>query len=217
MDKNAIGAFALGIILTAAIIQLAPMLTDLHDSHENGEHESEIESPYAGEESRGIKSLSEDDINGLLAGAGTPFGGMAKPAELNGYPGPRHVLDAVEAEQFNLTDEQQKFVEDLYQSMLNQSIPLGEQIIAVEKEMDDAFSNGTITSENLSSWVNQSVSLYGQLRIVHLETHLTMVEILTPEQVEQYNELRGYTSDDPCNNVPDGHDEQMWREHNNCD
>jgi hypothetical protein len=44
-----------------------------------------------------------------------------------------------------------------------------------------------------------------------------MVEILTPEQVEQYNELRGYTSDDPCNNVPDGHDEQMWREHNNCD
>jgi Spy/CpxP family protein refolding chaperone len=142
---------------------------------------------------------------------------MAKPAELNGYPGPRHVLDAVEAEQFNLTDEQQKFVEDLYQSMLNQSIPLGEQIIAVEKEMDDAFSNGTITSENLSSWVNQSVSLYGQLRIVHLETHLTMVEILTPEQVEQYNELRGYTSDDPCNNVPDGHDEQMWREHNNCD
>jgi Spy/CpxP family protein refolding chaperone len=217
MEKNAIGAFALGIILTAAIIQLAPMLTDMHDSHENGEYESEIEFPYAGQESRGIKSLSEDDINGLLAGAGTPFGGMAKPAELNGFPGPKHVLDAVEAEQFNLTDEQQKFVEDLYQSMLNQSIPLGEQIIAVEKEMDDAFSNGTITSENLSSWVNHSVSLYGQLRIVHLETHLTMVEILTPEQVEQYNELRGYTSGDPCNNVPDGHDEQTWREHNNCD
>lgn len=217
MEKNIIIAFALGIILSAAIIQLGPLLGDLHDSHEGGEHESEIESPYAGQESRGIKALSEDDINGLQAGAGTPFGGMAKPAELNGYPGPRHVLDAVEAGQFNLTDEQQITVEELYQSMLNQSIPLGEQIIAVEKEMDDAFANGTITNENLSSWVNQSVSLYGQLRIVHLETHLEMVEILTPEQVEEYNELRGYTSDDPCNDVPDGHDEQLWREHNNCD
>ena len=202
--------------MTTAIIQLGPFMAGLHDEHD-GEHESDIESPYVGQESRGIKALSEDDINGLLAGAGTPFGGMAKPGELNGYPGPRHVLDAVDAGQFNLTEEQQTLVEDLYQSMLSQSVPLGEQIIAVEKEMDDAFSNGTITTENLTSWVNQSVSLYGQLRIVHLETHLTMVDILTPEQVGQYNELRGYTSDDPCNNVPDGHDEQQWREHNNCD
>ncbi len=193
-------------------------MSGLHDSHDD--NEDNLESPYVGQETRGIKALSQDDVNGLLAGAGTPFGGMAKPAELNGYPGPRHVLDAVEAEQFNITNEQLILVEELYQSMLNKSIPLGEQIIAVEKEMDDAFSNGTMTMDNLSTWLNESTSLYGQLRFVHLETHLTMVDILTAEQVEQYNEFRGYTSDDPsdvCNNVPEGHDEQQWRQHNNCD
>src|SRR5262249_1929289 len=45
--------------------------------------------PYAGQQSRSIKALSEDDIAALLKGAGI---GLAKAAELNGYPGPAHVL-----------------------------------------------------------------------------------------------------------------------------
>ncbi len=77
--------------------------------------ESAIYSQYAGQEIRGIKALSQDDIEGLLAGAGTPFGGMAKPAELNGYPGPRHVLDAVEAGEFKLTSDQEEQIEALYE------------------------------------------------------------------------------------------------------
>ena len=76
-------------------------------------NESVIQSPYVGQETRGIKALSQADIEGLLAGAGTPFGGMAKPAELNGYPGPRHVLDAVEAGEFDLTTDQREQVEVL--------------------------------------------------------------------------------------------------------
>ena len=80
-------------------------------------NESAVDSPYAGQESREIKALSQQDIEGLLAGAGTPFGGMAKPAELNGYPGPRHVLDAVEAGGFELTSEQQEQIEAVYEEM----------------------------------------------------------------------------------------------------
>ena len=37
-----------------------------------------------------IKSLSQDDQSALLAGRGM---GLARPAELNGYPGPAHVLE----------------------------------------------------------------------------------------------------------------------------
>jgi hypothetical protein len=77
--------------------------------------EGAIHSPYAGQELRGIKALSQEDIEGLLAGTGIPFGGMAKPAELNGYPGPRHVLDAVEAREFELTSGQQEQIEALYE------------------------------------------------------------------------------------------------------
>ena len=44
---------------------------------------------YAGQQARSIKSLSDDEIAALRKGEGM---GMAKAAELNGYPGPAHVL-----------------------------------------------------------------------------------------------------------------------------
>lgn len=131
---------------------------------------------------------------------------MAKPGELNGYPGPRHVLDAVEAGEFELTSEQQNQVETLYAEMRGEAVVLGEQIIEAEQTLDDT----------LQELVFASAALYGRLRIVHLKYHLAMVEILTPEQVAQYNELRGYLSDDPCGNIPEGHDPELWKMHNNC-
>lgn len=183
------------------------------------ENQSAIRSPYAGQEARGIKSLSQDDIEGLLAGAGTPFGGMAKPAELNGYPGPRHVLDAIEAGEFEVTDEQQTQIQNLYDEMKAQAITLGEQIVAIEQKIDDDFTNKTVTEERLRSNISESARLYEQLRFVHLKYHLSMVDILTPEQVTKYNTLRGYIGDenDPCENVPEGHDPEMWKMHNNCE
>jgi hypothetical protein len=50
-------------------------------------------SKYIGQENRIIKSLSSEDIESLETGTGDAFGGMARLAELNGYPGPRHILD----------------------------------------------------------------------------------------------------------------------------
>ncbi|MBL4876875.1 MAG: hypothetical protein JKY10_10340, partial [Cohaesibacteraceae bacterium] len=46
-------------------------------------------SHYAGEENRAIKSLSNADIAELKRGGGW---GLAKAAELNGVPGPSHLL-----------------------------------------------------------------------------------------------------------------------------
>src|SRR5262245_12308395 len=46
--------------------------------------------PYAGMQHRGIKALSEQQIADLRAGKGM---GLALAAELNGYPGPIHVLE----------------------------------------------------------------------------------------------------------------------------
>lgn len=204
--------FIVGLILTA--ILTSALLTACAS---NSDEESAIHSPYVGQEQRGIKALSQDDIEGLLAGSGTPFGGMAKPAELNGYPGPRHVLDAVEAGEFEVTDEQLAQIEALYEEMQSEAIALGTQIVDLEKAIDDAFANGTITEEFLQENVTASAELYGQLRIVHLKYHLQMVDILTADQVAQYNELRGYISGDPCDNVPEGHDPEMWNLHNNCE
>jgi hypothetical protein len=40
--------------------------------------------------------------------------------------------------------------------------------------------------------------------------------MVTADQIDEYNRLRGYFSDDPCANIPVGHDPQMWKMHNNC-
>lgn len=55
---------------------------------------------YAGFHSREIKALSASDVEGLQQGRGM---GLALPAELNGYPGPMHVLEL--ADELNLTEE----------------------------------------------------------------------------------------------------------------
>ena len=47
------------------------------------------QSPYAGDQTRTIKSLSPADVDALTNGTGM---GMAKAGELNGYPGPAHIL-----------------------------------------------------------------------------------------------------------------------------
>jgi Spy/CpxP family protein refolding chaperone len=205
------------IIIVGAIIWQRQFSTTQKNEPPNANDEtSAIHSPYAGQELRGIKTLSQDDIEGLLAGTGTPFGGMAKPAELNGYPGLRHVLDAVEAVELKISDKQKQQIEKLYQEMKAEAIKLGQQIIGLEKEIDDAFSNKNVTEELLKEKITQSAELYGQLRVVHLKYHLSMVDILTQQQIDEYNELRGYTSGDPCENIPSEHDPEMWKLHNNC-
>ncbi|HIG52240.1 hypothetical protein CXT76_01895 [Candidatus Parvarchaeota archaeon] len=173
-------------------------------------------SPYVGQETRGIKSLSQQDVEGLLIGTGTPFGGMAKLAELNGYPGPRHVLDL--ADELELTNSQENQIELVYNEMNSEAIILGGEIISTEQELDNSFDGDSITSDYLEDKIDESAKIYGELRNVHLQAHLKMIDILTYEQVQKYNKLRGYSSnEDPCENVPEGHDPIMWRMHNNCE
>lgn len=184
----------------------------------NNTEKNNLISPYAGQElEREIKALSQDDVNGLLNGEGTPFGGMAKPAELNGYPGPRHVLDAHNAGEFKLEDKQYEQINKLYEDMKTEAIELGKQIINLEEEIDNSFVNKIMTEEFLDEKISKSAELYGKLRFVHLKYHLYTTEILTSDQIKKYNELRGYTSNkNPCEYVPEGHNPGMWKLHNNC-
>jgi hypothetical protein len=166
------------------------------DGHTDGISSSDTSfsriSPYARQEQRDIKSLSDNDVQSLRNGTGEAFGGMAKLAELNGYPGPRHVLDM--ASELQLTDRQRMEIELIYQNMSNNAKNIGVAIIALERDMDRALANKTITEENLKLMLDKSADLYGQLRFVHLSTHLDTVQTLTIEQVQMYNKIRGYDS-----------------------
>lgn len=168
-------------------------------------------SKYVGQEKREIKSLSEFDIEELKNGGGW---GLAKAAELNGVPGPAHLLEM--KKEIGLNPEQIEKIEILYQKMKKQAIPLGVQLIELERKLNNHFANGTITEKLLHELLEQIAQVRKHLRYVHLSTHLKTPNILTAEQIDLYNKLRGYSSDDPCKNVPEGHDPEMWKRHHNC-
>lgn len=138
-----------------------------------------------------IRGISEEDIDGYRTGAGL---GFALPAELNGYPGPRHVLDF--SEELKLNTDQLEEIQSLYDEMLPQAIDLGEQILQAEAELELAFREETITSVYLATQLDLIGDLRSDLRYVHLSTHLSTITILTPHQIQQYNALRGYEDAD---------------------
>ncbi len=69
-------------------------------------------SPYAGQEKREIKAISVEDIEGYLTGQGM---GFAKAAELNHYPGPKHVLEL--AGELSLEEKQIDKTKKIYNRM----------------------------------------------------------------------------------------------------
>src|ERR1700677_3158556 len=93
--------------------------------------------PYAGQQNRTIKALSDEDVAALRKGEGM---GMAKAAELNGCPGPAHVLAL--ARQLSLTDEQSRQVQVVFERMNAAARSLGGDVIAHERTLDQLFAEG---------------------------------------------------------------------------
>jgi Spy/CpxP family protein refolding chaperone len=148
-------------------------------------------SPYAGEETRPIKSLSQEQIDGYLSARGM---GLAKAAELNGYPGPMHVLQL--KDQLSLTAQQVQETQRAFDEMKSRATELGRTIVQRERDLDDAFARRTIDEKTLNETVNEIGRLGAELRATHLRAHLRMREVLTPRQIEEYDELRGYRKQD---------------------
>lgn len=150
---------------------------------------SAAESPYAGQEKRAIKALSEQEIQDYLNGSGM---GTSKAAELNHYPGPRHVLD--EAVALGLSAEQTSKVREVHAGMQSDARRIGSQIVDKEAELESLFANQHADADNVRKVVTALANLQADFRLVHLNAHLRMHEILSPEQIAMYDKLRGYGS-----------------------
>lgn len=148
------------------------------------------EAPYAGWDGRAIKALSAGQIDDLQSGRGM---GLALPAELNGYPGPLHVLDL--ADQLELTAHQQAEAQRLFDAMQAQAIVLGEQMIAGEAALDRLFALGTASEAAILAAAVEAGRAQGALRGHHLRYHVAMREVLSPHQLMRYQQLRGYAVD----------------------
>lgn len=167
--------------------------------------------PYAGFDEREIKSLSDQDIAELRRGGGW---GLALPAELNGLPGPAHLLEL--KDELALSSDQVAEIVALFEKMRAEAIAAGQEFITAEAAVSLAFEDSAISEEELAILLNKAAEARAELRMVHLSRHLATPALLTDEQIRRYSVLRGYT-DDSCANVPEGHDATLWRRHNGCD
>ncbi|NNC99507.1 MAG: hypothetical protein HKN85_04945 [Gammaproteobacteria bacterium] len=166
---------------------------------------------YSGQQHREIKSLSQDDIEDLLNGRGW---GLAKPAELNGLPGPVHVLEL--KSELGLSALQISAIQLVYEAMRQEAKTLGQRYVDQERKLERLLLDSSVTDVQLGEQIQVNARTHGELRFTHLRAHLEMHSILSAAQIDRYNHLRGYGSDNPCENPPDGHDVGMWKKHNNC-
>ena len=167
---------ALSLILCLAIVGPTAVVAQEH------EH-----SPYAGHEKSEIPSLSPKELADLSAGAGM---GLARAAELNHYPGPKHVLQL--ADSLGLSSEQREQVSAIQEAMHTRAVELGASIIEAERSFGLRFRHGHIDSAAVREATADIGRLQAELRYVHLAAHLTTRAVLDAPQVQAYDRLRGY-------------------------
>lgn len=146
---------------------------------------------YAGIGSREIAALSPERVADLLAGEGA---GYALAAELNQYPGPRHVLEL--AEELRLSVDQHRRILQVRAQMREDAVHLGRRLVGLERELDDSFGSGAITPGGIAELTAAISHVEGRLRAVHLVAHVATRSVLTEEQISMYDRLRGYDEED---------------------
>lgn len=152
-------------------------------------------SAYTAEDGRTIKALSAERVAGLLAGDGL---GYAMAAELNGYPGPRHALDL--ADSLTLTRAQVEKVEAVFQGMRSEAVAAGGELVRVERRLDSLFASTTASEEAVRVLTEEAGRVEARVRSAHLTAHVRTAEILTAEQIQEYDRLRGYGLRKPIEN-----------------
>jgi hypothetical protein len=145
------------------------------------------QSPYAGWTDRDIKALSVEQVRQLEDGDGM---GLALPAELNRYPGPKHVLEL--ADSLGLSAAQFAAIGEVERVMRDSARVLGARLVARERDLDRAFAEERADSAAVRGLTAEIARLTGELRYVHLAAHLAVTRLLEPAQRHRYQTLRGY-------------------------
>lgn len=170
-------------LLTLAVFLALPAFAQHHGTHQSPTQAS----PYAGQQDRGIKALSGEERRAWLEGQGM---GLAKAAELNGYPGPMHVLEL--AAELGLSPAQAEATQELMKRHKSSARLLGRQLVETERQLDTAFREQRATDAEVDRLTARIGNLQASIRSEHLRTHLQQAALLTPEQIGRYSQLRGY-------------------------
>ena len=114
--------------------------------------------------------------------------GMGRVADVNGYPGPMHVLEHAEA--LELTDGQIERTRELMTRVKTRAPELGKQVVDAEKRLEAMFAGGSVNAAKMDSLLMEIAELRAHLRSLHLTAHLDQAAVLTEAQLEKYKKLR---------------------------
>ena len=176
------------ITFLGATVVLASAAVAQHAGHGQHAGHAQHTSAYADIAVRPIKALSDDQIGDLKAGRGM---GLSLPAELNGYPGPRHVMEL--ADQLDLNAAQRQTTSQLINAMSAEAVALGTEIIGQEVLLEKLFADRNASADQTRAVVDRIGTAQASLRFVHLKYLLAMRTAMTAEQIEKYAGLRSYT------------------------
>ena len=188
---TALGA-AFAALAAAAVLAAAaetPVDPGTIHQHPAGAAAESLRSPYAAIPGTAASGLLPEEVEGLTKGQGMA---LALAAEVNGYPGPRHLLDAAHAGQLELLPDQRETIQRIYDRMLAEAKAKGQEILQAEEGLAMRFRHGHIDEATLRNLLGHIGLLRADLRFIHLRTHLETKTLLTPEQIARYKTVRGY-------------------------
>ena len=73
-----------------------------------------------------------------------------------------------------------------------QAVALGKQLVEKEQALDRQFANGSMDAVSLQALLSEIGVLQANIRYAHLVAHLEQKALLTTQQVQLYDQLRGY-------------------------
>ena len=116
-------------------------------------------------------------------------GGMVSYAGINGYPGPRRILE-MESKLY-LSEEQQKDIQALCDGVQESAREKGDAIIKKEEQLESMFRSGKANESDVKKLSGEIAQLRGELRALHMIAHIEARKILTKEQLAVCNPERG--------------------------
>jgi hypothetical protein len=149
------------------------------------QHEQHMKSPAATQQTMAQHhAFLEAEREAIERGEGF---GMALAADINGYPGPKHVLDL--KKELKLTPSQEAAMQTLMSQMKEKALAKGKDVLLAEKRLEEMFAQGKSEDESREE-TYRVASLRAELRWVHLATHLAAKKILTAQQIAAYQQMR---------------------------
>lgn len=125
-----------------------------------------------------LSGVSEQEKEMLLKGGGLGAGMIAM---MNGYPGPKHVLEM--GDELELTAAQRESIGTIYGKVKAESVKLGTELVEKDEALAALFTSGSVSTKDVEKRSREIGELQGRLRAAHLNAHVQTHAELTPAQL----------------------------------